>query len=73
MALRAGAIATPAATPATCPVERLMVTLRWLTRENVQFSCQFETEADGRAYWHKHRLMSDPQIVSVWINGVKLK
>jgi len=50
-----------------------MITLRWITSENVQCRCEFKTEKAARAYWHEHRLMSDPNIVSVWINDQQFK
>ena len=50
-----------------------MITLRWQFRNGHEWRHEFQTEKEARAYWHRCRLMSDPNVVSVWINEQQFK
>lgn len=45
-----------------------MISLRWQFRNGHEWENSFPTESEAREYWHRCGLLSDPNIVKVWIN-----
>jgi hypothetical protein len=50
-----------------------MIKLRWKFRNGHEWENSFRTESDAREYWHRCGLLSDPNIVKVWIDDQSMR